>query len=293
MQPGTYVVAVSGGVDSVALLHALHQLPDLKLVVAHFDHGIRYDSVDDRRHVQQLAQSYGLPFVYQEGSLGIGTSEDTARKARYDFLHKVRETSGARAIVTAHHHDDALETAVLNLVRGTNRKGLSSLQNTSRLRRPLLHISKQDLITYAKDQGLAWRDDYTNIDTNYLRNYIRHKVLPKASSSQKAQLAEILHRLAVVNQELDEQLLHYLHIQPSARELDRALFVQLPHRVAREVVAAWFRHHGFAEFDQKMLERVVVACKTFRIGGVIQVARGYRVVVTRKRLRLEVTADHL
>src|SRR4051812_36593671 len=97
--PGTYVVAVSGGVDSVALLHMLRQQneggePPLKLVVAHLDHGIREDSADDRKHVQTVAETWGLPFTYHEARLGAGTSEAEAREHRYDFLHQVRQASG-------------------------------------------------------------------------------------------------------------------------------------------------------------------------------------------------------
>src|SRR5437764_343012 len=126
-KPGKYVVAVSGGVDSVALLDMLARSDDLKLVVAHFDHGIRKDSAKDRKFVEDLAKNYDLPFVYEEGHLGSGTSEAVARGARYDFLHRVKKSHGAQAIITAHHQDDVLETAIINLLRGTGRKGLTSL----------------------------------------------------------------------------------------------------------------------------------------------------------------------
>src|SRR4051794_19867846 len=118
-KPGSYVVAVSGGVDSMALLHYLQTRPGIKLTVAHFDHGIRDDSPEDRKLAQEVAKSYKLPFVYHEGRLGGEASEATARAARYDFLNKVRRSSQAQAIITAHHQDDLLETAILNMLRGT------------------------------------------------------------------------------------------------------------------------------------------------------------------------------
>src|SRR5882724_1815869 len=134
IKPGRYVVATSGGVDSMALLHLLYQMSRDSdagwwLTVAHFDHGIRSDSAEDRQLVQAIARQYGLPFVYDEGRLGPGASEATARQARYSFLHQVLGASGARAIMTAHHQDDVLETAIFNLIRGTGRKGLTSLGN--------------------------------------------------------------------------------------------------------------------------------------------------------------------
>src|SRR5579884_3654782 len=112
LEPGAYVVAVSGGVDSVVLLDLLTKNHNLKLTVAHFDHGKRKDSASDRHFVQKLAEKHGLSFVYAEGRLGLGASEAAARKARYKFLQQVRESAEARAVVTAHHQDDLLETAI-------------------------------------------------------------------------------------------------------------------------------------------------------------------------------------
>jgi tRNA(Ile)-lysidine synthase len=100
--PGHYVVAVSGGVDSVALLHMLQDMPDVKLTVAHYDHGIRPDSHLDRINVANLAKKYGLPFVYNEGNLGPDASEELARLARYNFLRQTQNELGANAVITAH-----------------------------------------------------------------------------------------------------------------------------------------------------------------------------------------------
>lgn len=177
--PGSYVVAVSGGVDSMALLHLLRKNPGLDLVVAHFDHGIRDNSSEDRKFVQTFAKANGLKFVYEEGNLGAGASEARARDARYKFLHKTVEDTGSAAIVTAHHQDDVLETAIINLLRGSGRKGLTSLGNRPGIERPLLSVPKRDLVAYAKDQGLRWREDSTNQDLDYLRNYVRHRLLPR------------------------------------------------------------------------------------------------------------------
>jgi tRNA(Ile)-lysidine synthase TilS/MesJ len=111
--------------------------PDFKFIVAHYDHGVRSDSQLDRQLVQGVARQHGLTFVYDEGKLGPGTSEAVARKARYAFLRKVQQTTGARAIITAHHEDDLLETALLNLLRGTGRRGVTSLRSRHDIHRPL------------------------------------------------------------------------------------------------------------------------------------------------------------
>ena len=101
-----YVVAVSGGVDSVVLLHMLAHRPDIELVVAHFDHGIRDYSVADAQFVKELADSYGLPFESRREKLGKQASEDLARSRRYAFLRSVADKHQAK-IMTAHHADDA------------------------------------------------------------------------------------------------------------------------------------------------------------------------------------------
>ncbi len=164
---GTYVIGVSGGVDSMVLLDILSKKSDIKLVVAHFDHGIRHDSKEDRQLVQSVAKKNRLPFVFDKASLGPKASEAESRKARYNFLRSVKNASSARAIITAHHQDDVLETAVLNILRGTNRKGLSSLKSTDEIIRPLTHIDKDSLYKYAKDNGITWREDSTNNNINY------------------------------------------------------------------------------------------------------------------------------
>lgn len=264
--PGHYVAAVSGGVDSTALLHLLQNQSGIKLTVAHFDHGIRDDSSDDRRHVQRLAKKYDAPFVYHEGNLGAGASEAVARSARYDFLHKVRASSGARAIVTAHHQDDVLETAIINLLRGTGRKGLSSLGSSTDVVRPLVGFTKQELVDYARAHNLQWREDSTNENTDYLRNYVRKNILPKFDSTQRAKLLSIIRRAEHRNPKIDCMLTTILHTQPSPDALSRPDFIMLPHVVSKEVLAAWLRSHGIRDFDTKLLERVVTGAKTLNPG---------------------------
>jgi tRNA(Ile)-lysidine synthetase-like protein len=303
-------VAVSGGVDSMALLDMLvkqansfepvadsskgdsensHQPPAVsyKLIVAHFDHGIRPDSVEDRRLVQDIARRHGLPFVYDQGKLGPHSSEDEARQARYEFLHRVRQASGARAIVTAHHQDDLLETAIHNMLRGTGRRGLVSLRSRDYLHRPLLGMSKEALIAYAKGQSLAWREDSTNADVRYRRNYIRHKILPKVAAAQKKE--ELLHHIRTLQQthdELEVLLSNYLHQQPAGHVLDRHWFIMLPHGVAREVLAAWLRANGISEFDSPTLERLIRAAKTFAPGKQADIDRSHTLHVDKYLLAL-------
>jgi tRNA(Ile)-lysidine synthase len=286
IEPGKYVVAVSGGVDSVSLLHMLQNQPGVKLVVAHFDHGIRPDSKEDRLLVQDMARQFRLPFVYSTGKLGTAASEAAARKARYAFLRRVQQASGARAIITAHHQDDLLETAILNLLRGTGRKGLTALSNRSDMVRPLLHVPKHELIRYAQDQGLVWREDSTNQDETYKRNFVRLRILPMFDDNSRNQLRDIINHLLEVNQELDGLLANQLHQQTKAKQLDRVWFNHLPHPVAREVMASWLRAHGTLSFDKKTLERLVIAAKVATAGKRIDVMNGLSMRIGTDRLAL-------
>lgn len=287
LQPGRYVVAVSGGVDSVTLLHMLAQRPDLRLTVAHFDHGIREDSSEDRELVQTLAREYGLPFVFHVGNLGPEANEALARRVRYDFLHKVRRASGAQAIVTAHHQDDVLETAILNLLRGTNRRGLSSLRSMDTVKRPLANVSKKELIRYAELEGLRWREDSTNSDERYARNYIRLRIMPRFTSTSRKELLAIIQRATRLNEAIFTQLINYLHIQPARDTLDRHGFIMLPHLVSREVMAEWLLQNTGAELTKNMLERLVHAAKTGKTGSKIDVDKDYWLEIGRTRLALK------
>jgi tRNA(Ile)-lysidine synthase len=284
VKPGTYIVAVSGGVDSVVLLHLLVDDPNLKLTVAHFDHGIREGSAHDRRFVQALADSYSLPFVYIEGKLGTEASEAMAREARYSFLNDVKQAAKARALITAHHQDDLLETAILNMLRGTGRRGLTALQSHDDLIRPFLSYPKHDLIEYARDNGLRWREDPTNQDTKYQRNYVRHEILPRFSPAERAKLVELLNSMKVTNHQVDAALQGLLNTQGNV--IKRQWFARLPHSVAKEMMAEWLRDNGLYGYDKNTLERLVAAAKTAQPGKLFPVMKGTRLEVGKDNLAL-------
>lgn len=277
--PGTYVLAASGGVDSMVLLDILHKKPGVKLIVAHFDHGIREDSDKDRKLVEKTAKAHGLPFVYHKASLGSGTSEAKAREARYEFLHKVRKSTGAKAIITAHHEDDVLETAIMNLLRGSGRRGLTSLRSTDGIVRPLLAHSKDRIRDHASAYAVAWREDSTNKDTQYKRNYIRANILPKLSAGQRAQLVILVEDLRRINDELDASLSGLLHIQPAPNTLDKKCFINLPHSVAKEVIHTWLRHRNIKDVTKKTIERLVAGIKTGKAGQKLDLDQAHQLYI--------------
>lgn len=264
---GTYVVAVSGGVDSMVLLNVLQKRPEIQLVVAHFDHGIRADSADDRKFVEKAAKEAGLIFEYGEGQLGPSPSEEQARNARYAFLAKVREKYTAAAIITAHHQDDLIETALINLLRGTGRKGLSSLRSKESLLRPLLAYKKSDIIEYAQANKLEWQEDSTNTHTDYLRNYLRLHIIPKLKPQDRSKLVMTLEDITMINNDIDKEIAKLLQNTDENKQIvSKKLIINLTHNLACEVVAEWLRRNGIREFDRKGIERLVVAAKTLKPG---------------------------
>ncbi|MBX3051785.1 MAG: tRNA lysidine(34) synthetase TilS [Caldilineaceae bacterium] len=206
------VVGVSGGADSVCLLHLLTGVAarwQLALHVAHVDHSVRAGSAADARFVEELAQAWGLPFHLrtlspEEVAGGDNNLETALRGLRYDFLAQVADSvsSTSRATVAvAHNADDQAETILMHILRGSGLAGLTGMrpvtlfgpdttfeadapgQNSQRptglrLARPLLDVSRTQILQYLNAHGLAWREDATNQDENYTRNRIRHQIFP-------------------------------------------------------------------------------------------------------------------
>lgn len=199
-KPGKYVVAVSGGVDSVALLDMLAQKGEYELIVAHADHGIRDDSAADAVFVAKLALNYGYNIVITKLHLPKDSSEANMRHARYDFLFKVMQDHGATGIITAHHLDDVLETSIMNVRRGTDRYGAAGGMNREGIIRPLSDVTKQKILEYAQQHNLEWHEDSTNSDTTYTRNDIRQNVLPEID---RETYEEHLHRVGELNDQID------------------------------------------------------------------------------------------
>lgn len=289
---GVYVAAISGGVDSMALLHMLNeqrvksQASPLIIVVAHLDHGMRDDSQEDRKLVQEIAAGYGMPFVYDEAELGSSASEATARQVRYEFLNKVATNSTAQAIITAHHEDDAIETAILNISRGSGRKGMTALSSSDKLLRPLLKVSKKDLLKYAQDNSLKWREDSTNSDTKYKRNHVRHNIVGKFDNKTKDELKHLIHKTRLANDEIDAILNKMLNEHLTDNNLDRQWLIGLPHNVGREVLATWLRRSNLRDFDKKTLERLLVGAKVSKAGAKIEVIKNAKMLVKKDELCL-------
>ena len=179
------IVALSGGADSVALLLLLVQ-EGFPVVAAHCNFHLRGEESDrDERFVRELCHSYDIPLHIRHFDTSASAKEEgisiemAARRLRYAFFEELRTTLGAEAIAVAHHRDDNNETLLLNLVRGTGLRGLSGMKwKNGHIVRPLLGISRQEIVAFLKEKEQPYVTDSTNAETLYKRNKIRHELLP-------------------------------------------------------------------------------------------------------------------
>jgi len=196
-----WLVAVSGGLDSVALLHMLYRFKEVhgkELIVIHYDHQLRGQrSTKDARWVEKLCESMGLRCVMGVGDVATyarekGVSiEMAARSLRHSFFVDQARALGTNVLVTAHHAHDQLELVCMRWMRGSGPEGLSGMTRFGpsafdpdlKIWRPLLGLKRSDIEAYAKCHDLSWREDHTNTDTEHQRNRVRHVMLPQIESA--------------------------------------------------------------------------------------------------------------
>ena len=209
LRPGDRaVVALSGGLDSVVLLHLMRfgsPLEGVELNAAHFDHGMRPGSRDDMQWVVGLCRAWGVELHAGSAEAQPG-SEEEAREARYAFLGRVRTQVGARLVLTAHHADDQAETVLFRALRGTGRTGLAGIPHRREpaLWRPLLGFWRDELERYAERVRISWRDDPTNVQLHYARNALRARIIPEIEQRVAPGARRALVRLADLAREDEE-----------------------------------------------------------------------------------------
>jgi tRNA(Ile)-lysidine synthase len=209
LREGDHVlVAVSGGADSVALLHCLANIaPELRLrlTVAHLNHTLRgADSAGDESFVAALAGKLGLPCVVRTVDVRASATarranlEAEARRLRYLFLRETAASAGATKIAVGHTRDDQAETVLFRLLRGTGITGLSGIRPVlaESIVRPLIDCTRGEVIRYLARRGIEWREDHTNADLSYRRNRIRHELIPYLEAHFNPRVREALAREA-------------------------------------------------------------------------------------------------
>ena len=265
-------MAVSGGADSVVLLHLLVKTGYRNLVVAHFNHQLRGKASDgDALFVKRLAKKFGLPFEIGEADVRkLAASqkwslETAARDARYAFFAKVAKKHKTRFVTLAHHADDQVETCLFNFLRGSGIAGLAGMKPKSKrsvdgvqleLLRPLLSITKEELLSYLKERKIRFREDATNAVADASRNKLRLKVIPLIEellgASFKGSIARNA-RLLADEEELLSSLASPIALQD---KLSAKILRELHPALRRRVLHAWLKNQGVEEPGFAEVERV-------------------------------------
>lgn len=251
LNPGeTVLVGVSGGADSVCLLHVLcllSQSLDLTVVAAHLNHLIRGQEAErDQQMVVELGQRLGVPV--QVGRVDVpslraqaGLSlEAAARQARYHFLEATATKVGATRIAVAHHANDQAETVLMHLIRGGGAEGLRGMRpGRGRIIRPLLTVTRAEIVQYCQEQGLGFVEDSTNFDVSYLRNRIRWQLIPLLAQNFNPGIVEALNRTAAILAAEDEWMQGQAEatlLELGEPPLDRQRLALLPEALERRVI---------------------------------------------------------
>lgn len=251
---GTVVAAVSGGPDSMAMLHVLDELsPELgiAMAVAHLDHGFRPEAAEESRFVAAEAERLGLPFLSEKAALKESLRENpenkqnAARNARYEFLDRAADRLGASRIAVGHTADDQAETWLMRELRGSGASGLSSIPPVrGRVIRPLIDASRDDIMDYLEFKGVRSITDQSNLQPVYLRNRVRLELIPLLKKYNPKVIEALNHSVDILRAE-DEFLSAYTDDLlpgllsgggPDVYELDLNAFTRLPAAIKRRVL---------------------------------------------------------
>lgn len=252
-----YLIAISGGVDSICLAHLMRQAA-IPFELAHCNFGLRAnDSEEDQHFVEQMAEQWQVKVHTKKfdtknyaATKGIST-QMAARDLRYEWFAELLAHQGLKGTVVAHHEDDQLETILLNLARGTGIEGIYGMsEQREKLIRPLLPFSKQQLLDYAAREGLSWREDSSNALSDYKRNFIRNEVLPLWESHEpliKGQLHASFDRIKDTGKAFFHLFTEWkvAHIHQSGRyqKLAKSDLEAVPGKAS--FLYYWLREYGF------------------------------------------------
>ena len=253
------ILAVSGGVDSMALL-AMYSHADI--IVAHIDHGTRKSSAEDADFVRQKCQELGVKFYETKLELGEGISEELARKKRYEFLKTIQEKEGG-TLCTAHHLDDVLESIAINLIRGTGWRGLTPFYGDELVRSFIISkMWKRDVLKFAGEHGVCFRQDPTNHGADYLRNRVREKMaeLDEAARVDIINLFEKQNKLRGKIEKLVTELAEQTIVGKNFHK--KELFLTADGKVSLEILREICLMHGYS-LTRKQLGDFLLAIRTY------------------------------
>lgn len=269
----SYLIAVSGGVDSMALLLTLARVrPQSRIRVAHFHHGPSADSeqLRYRDHVADFVKhkisvfnslqetTYPIEFIFDRSDQEL-RSEADMREARWHFLRRVR-VNEQEPILTGHHLDDWFETVLMKMMRGASMDGMTTFQMWNlEIFRPFIHLSKAEILKYASQQKLSYLDDPSNLSSDYLRNWVREQWLPQLELRQSGSVANLSRSLLQMIEEFSESSTFELKFyeENPTMGLDRAWYLTLSSSEQIKALALFLKKHQVYEFTRGQLQEIM------------------------------------
>ena len=266
-----HLVAVSGGRDSVALLHCLTEAQYKNLIVCHLNHQLRgRSSQADARFVEKIAMTYDTDFELGSRNVRVLAAkqkmsiESAARVARYKFFVETARRRRCKTIFLAHHADDLVETFLINLFRGAGTTGLGGMREVSTRRidnvdlaivRPLLGVWRKEIDTYIREHRLKFREDASNKNLNPLRNRVRHRVIPFLERTLGRNIRPAIWRAAAIAGEEEDWINNQLP-NSTDLELSTAKLRALPVALQRRAILKWLRTQNIANVGFDVIESV-------------------------------------
>ncbi|MBC8768114.1 tRNA lysidine(34) synthetase TilS [Arenibacter sp. BSSL-BM3] len=260
LKDGKFLLACSGGIDSVVLAH-LCFTSKMDFTIAHCNFKLRGEESDkDEEHVRIMAASFAKDiFVTSFDTHGYMARHKTnlqiaARELRYQWFSEIMEENNIKTLVTAHHADDSLETFLINLSRGTGIEGLTGIpSHTNTISRPLLKFSRAEIVAYAEEHNLKWREDTSNENTKYLRNNIRHNIIPKLKELNPNFLSNFLKTQEYLGQTQEISATHIAHLRrelfTKAGEVEKVkVAALLALHPTKAYLFHFFRDFGFTQW---------------------------------------------
>ncbi len=259
----TFILAISGGPDSVALLHLLQEI-NVQTILTHVNYNLRgKDSKKDQELVEYYAKKFQLQlFIHNVQAKKLsGNLENNCRNIRYKFFEQIQtkiqkqfKSTNKPIIIIAHNLDDKIETFLLNITRGSRLSGLKSIQEidyTRNIFRPLLEISKIELLDYLKENKIKYRLDKSNKDTKFIRNFIRHKIIPefqKINPTFTKTLNSTIQNLTINIDAINNISQKWLKINFQQNQFSLNLFLQQEKAIQYQIISILY-----FQFNQKNL----------------------------------------
>ena len=277
------ILAVSGGVDSMALLPMYKQAD---IVVAHIDHGTRKSSAEDADFVRKKCQEMGVKFYETKLELGERVSEELARKKRYEFLKTIQEKEGG-TLCTAHHLDDVLESIAINLIRGTGWRGLTPFYGDE-LVRPfiMLKMWKRDVLKFAGEQNICFRQDPTNYEADYLRNRVREKMV-ELDETARVDIINLFEKQNKLRRKIEKLMTELAKQTVVGKNFHKKeIFLTADEKVALEVLREICLMHGYS-LTRKQLADFLSAIKTYAPHKKFNLPKNHFVTILKNYLMFE------